>query len=33
MMGVQGSVLWLKSAYAFGALVPISALLWVFRAL
>ncbi|MDI6591456.1 MAG: hypothetical protein QME61_00730, partial [Patescibacteria group bacterium] len=29
MMGFQQTLFWLKNAYAFGALVPISALFWV----
>lgn len=29
MMGAKGTIFWLKSASAFGALVPISAILWI----
>jgi len=29
MMGAEGTIFWLKSASAFGALVPLTALLWV----
>jgi len=29
MMGIRKSLFWLKSTYAFGALVPLSALFWI----